>query len=97
MHVCVCVCVCVCVRACTVLPVLVAGDPVGDVGHGLTVAVLVPEAAGQHDELPLQLPVETEREKDRTPVSFLRTKRRDTPGAGRALPGFSHWKPAEVQ
>lgn len=36
-------------------PVLVAGDPVGDVGDGLAVALLVAEAAGQHDELPLQL------------------------------------------
>lgn len=35
-----CVYVCVYVH----VPVLVAGDPVGDVGDGLTVALLVPEA-----------------------------------------------------
>lgn len=39
-----------------VLPVLVAGDPIRDVGDSLSVALLVPEAASQHDELPLQLP-----------------------------------------
>lgn len=34
----------VCARVYVHVPVLVAGDPVGDVGDGLTVALLVPEA-----------------------------------------------------
>lgn len=35
------------------IPVLVAGDPVGDVGDGLSVALFVSEAAREHDELSL--------------------------------------------
>lgn len=37
----------------TFIPVLVAGDPVGDVGDSLSVALFVSEAAREHDELPL--------------------------------------------
>lgn len=37
------------------LPVLVAGDPVGDERHSLAMAVFVPETTRQHDHLPLEL------------------------------------------
>ena len=50
-----------CSVPCVLVPVLVAGDPVGDEGDGLSVTLFVPEAAGQHDEFALQLP-DTRRE-----------------------------------
>lgn len=54
-------------------PVLVAGDPVRNVGNSLTVALLVPKAAGQHYQLSLQLSVENTPSRGHSDVIFKAT------------------------